>query len=314
LAAIKNQYMITFQKIQLSLATLLTFLFSELYCQEYQRTIDYSKPINCLYNDNNYLERIVFIDTTENKIINEYDVKGDNPFYKLLGIKDSLARHSIRYGFKVNDIRIDKLIDSANREIYERKIDDSILVNVAYIRENVNDSYRDLIVVGNSVSLVHDMWGVGLLNQIKIFDIRGNLVHTYSDPNLNVIYTTITDNGRYLCYVYGDDDEGGYLLHYHYRIVDLKTNNIITDVSYSKTIGIGSRYNLIIIGLSFAMKSYEKIIYDIENNKRYYRYFTWDEYKDVNMEKDGISICTNSGNYKKYYFEKDFDISLISNK
>ncbi|MFO7656888.1 MAG: hypothetical protein R6W78_07460 [Bacteroidales bacterium] len=278
------------------------------------RPIDYSQPVNYVTSKLNYIETLIFIDTLNKTVIKEFDVKENNPFYNMLNIDISKAKATGNNAYSIDNIPINELITSEQRSIYNRNIPDSITVEYAIVKENVNTFQKNFVIIGNTASLYHKDFLVGVKNHITIQDINGNIVHTYTEPNLNVNYTAVTDNYKYLCFTYGSGDEWGDIVSFRYRIIDLDTKQIIVDEPIEldiSSVQLSSKYNIIHIG--FPMES-KRVFYDLDNKMKYIRQFTWEEgNRGMWIETNGIKIKNEQGEYEILLFDRDFKVEDINN-
>ncbi len=150
----------------------------------------------------------------------------------------------------------------------------------------------------------------GVVSSMLILNEEGELIKELKDLDININYTGITTDGKYLFVCFGYEDENGYVLIPGYRIYDLTNNNIVVEnKNDNHEYGGTVKNNLIIITHELVNEGEPATKYEFFNlyeRKKYSRIMKFDEQNFIEITREGCKIQNKDG-YISLSFEKDFN-------
>ncbi|HAF27645.1 MAG TPA: hypothetical protein DCG75_01235 [Bacteroidales bacterium] len=275
-----------------------------------------NKPFTVIKDSNNKLKELVFYDTINNFKIKSIDLTENNPYYKKLKLDNTVKTEQSSNLYNVNEASLNSIILPADRKHYHRTIKEKdIKINQAMIEEIVYHKLKNKVAVGYTLGLAHDFYMAGVSSEIYIYDYQGNKVNSIINIDVNINRFILTNEGNYLCFSYGVEDESGIMLKDGFRIYDLKQNKLIVDNKIETTINTIGLYSPVDDLLIVTLNEFRKqtaIVYDFEKNNIYTRIFSKDEFLKIKSKgKDGYKMVDENGKINLETYLKTFSVEEL---
>ena len=270
-------------------------------------TIYSQQKIKFNYYKSNVPKEVIF---TNNKI---FDIGANNPFLLNLPIeyeKDNYVCYNIG---KLNNSQIINLFPSL-------KIRDNLEFNEVYwtraVTYPIPCEYSTNYFAISYILLLYDLRDAlfGCVSNVYVYDSTGKEVFTKENLLLDAYDIMITDNGKYLAYVFGEDydDSFGKIVTPGINVYNIENGELIDEIldtsQDTQIIGIASHKNIISLNINNPNKK-ENIIYyyHSNNDKRYDIVLTHYKYWSIKEITNEGLIFSSGKNKSLMKFDKYFN-------
>lgn len=244
--------------------------------------------------------KIIFEDTISgNKT--SFNISKDNPFNNLDYKKiEKSKQDNIVYELSTKDVN--KLIPISYRSNYSadrrfQPIDSKKYFGTS--NSTLYDKSKLYSAIGYSF-FIYDAsnYVIGVLGSIIAFNSKGQKIYENRMMNTNITRIGVTENGKYLSYLYGDIDEDGTILPSGYCIIDIKTKKPVIDKKHENIVGPSIVNNLIIIGFDsiFDRSKCTYNIFDLDKNCIYSKEYYSEELLNLLKITDSGFLITRKDN------------------
>lgn len=261
--------------------------------------------------------KIIFKDSISEKIIKTIEISRINPFnkfhYKIVG-----KNQDENFIYKISGKDVKKLFPESSRSNYSDERRNVILNQPFYYGSSnyaVDKESRNYSVVYFTFFVEDDLdYPLGVLGSIIVFNDSGIQIYKNTFQNLNVKGIALTENAKYLSFIYGVEDEKGILLPSGYQIINLKTKSVIFEKHHPNIGHPIVNHNLLINGFQAYNENIELIyeVFDSDKGVVYTKGYSNDNLRDLEKILDnGILFSDKKGNNWIDYFEQNFTKEII---
>jgi hypothetical protein len=252
-----------------------------------------------------------FIDTITGNVKSAFNIDEKNPY--MLEYSKYTKGEPKNYFYFPEKISIDKFISPDKRAIYERNVSNAIVDRAYTTSYYYNNDYWALAAY--TLALMGDDILLGCKSHIDIYDRNGNKTAQIIDDVLNVNNATITNDGKYVCYTYGDNDEYGNLVLNGYKIYDVNSNAVLNEEIfpvnyYNFSTSIQAKRLFVQMLKEGLIQCY--IVFDFNKKVKYtYDYFPDKDKLLKTVEEYGLVFQDRNGIVSTVYYDKDFKTEKI---
>lgn len=180
------------------------------------------------------ISKIYFKDSVTSHI-DTFDLIKENP-YNVLSYSKTSTNNLGNYVYKLTKADVEALLTRENTDAYLKSRQHPDLFKTAYI----GTSYYSLFYKSKSyISIgyafyVTDSSGryICALSTILVYNNKGVIVYKNDKINVNLDQTIITDNGKYVAFNYGLQDDYGTFINDGFRVYCVTDNHLIFERQY----------------------------------------------------------------------------------
>lgn len=261
------------------------------------------------------ITKIYFKDSTTSHI-DTFDIIKENP-YNVLSYSKVSTNNLGNYVYKLTKTDVESLLTKENTDAYSKSKQHPELSKTAYIGTSsfsVFKKAKNFVSIGYTFYAV-DSSGIYLcaLSNIFVLDANGRITYKNNHINVNVDQTVITENGKYVAFNYGVQDDNETFINDGFRIYRVADNHLILEKQIRNIEYPSVRKNVIIFGSSCPSED-SKIafyVFDTDTGMFYSRFFTKDELSELKETTDKGFKFSKKGVLRIDYFENDFKKELI---
>ncbi|HLO61020.1 MAG TPA: hypothetical protein VK179_19885 [Bacteroidales bacterium] len=222
------------------------------------------------------------------------EVDTNNPFWKKY--KEFANPNSNVISFPGNKPLSDFISDNGIKN-YDRKFEKPPLVESAFVPYSRTFKSEKWTAVGYTIIYRDEDSSLGCESELTVHNSDGEMCFNLKGIEININEIVVTDDGKYVCFSYGIDDEYGALLNEGYRIYDIGSKKIIAEEKFSGqyyNVHPGSMHNNIKIGMLKDGPNSFYVIYDFRNSTRYkYEYLPGPDKQLVKITEGGFVFKAN---------------------
>lgn len=286
------------------------------------KQVDFRKPVSFVNNPDNK-GRMVFVDAETKTIAKTIDIRENNP-YSQLGTKTTKNRFDI---FTVENKTIKDIFPNLDTKHYVNKDFnyDTIKVTEILTRYDIgfspNQKYAAVSYTAMRYGGSSDYSSAFTIpgrSVIIVYDSIGSELARFENIDAGVSQIGITDDGNYLCYLFGySDPDYGLEIHRGIQIYSIKEQIFLQDVEDDNITGVRVANNLVFASGNIyknneGVEVINFVIYNLYNNKVYKRGLKVDDIGKSRLEGDGIVLQPYySDSTYKLFFEKDFNMGEL---
>ena len=275
-----------------------------------QYTIKYNfhphDPDSCL---------ISFVDTVKNEVIRSFTLVEYSPYWNLPFPEVKTEGLGKRKVFNLQSVKLAEK-DLPGLLIYDISPDCFLKSGRTYSTLQISQNNQYMIVI-HYLNLYSDYRRFGHAAVLHIYNAKGELIRTIKSSDTEILQPCITNNGKYLGYVYGtglNEDETE-MSKTGYRIINLQTNEIVVDreVHGQGQMGIAAVNNKFTTSY-LTLEDYQKrnfIVVIPERGVQFSKIISTDELNKLKVvTEDGLLMGNGSRSDTNTYllrFESNFD-------
>lgn len=225
-----------------------------------------------------FIDKVFFMDTLSGDTLNELDVMANNPFESLDLPK--LRTHEY-HGTSVFDVSTPSLRGKIERYISE--IDSSKREYMIILGSQASTlrmtSNPDVLAVTYNLFIQDEGWDdypEARNSSVRLYDVQGGVIAEWDEIGVDADYVHVSGNGQYAVVAYGAEAAHTHVEKSGFRIYDVQTGQLLTDISTNCNYQCGSGNDLFIMSCGYIKYVFNPIVPAV-----YRREFTFEEERNL---------------------------------